>query len=98
MGMVDILKNYLESTIKMIVDNPNDVKLEVSTSTKTILIQIKANKTDFGKIIGRKGKTIESLKTIACAIKNTTYTEDARSIGLEIIEDEVSSFKPTKKD
>jgi hypothetical protein len=98
MGMIDILKSYLESTIKMIVDNPEEVKVEINTSTKTILVQIKTSKSDFGKVIGRKGKTIESLKTISCAIKNTKFHDDVRSVVLEILEDEVSSFKTLKKE
>lgn len=97
MGMTDILKDYLESTIKMIVDIPDEVKLEITTTTKTILVQIKTAKSDFGKVIGRKGKSIEALKIIACAIKNTKFRDDARSVVLEILEDEVSSYKPYNK-
>ena len=98
MGMVDILKQYLESTIKIIVDNPNDVKIDVITSTKTILVQIKTAKVDCGKVIGRKGKTIEALKIIAAAVKNTKFSNDARNVVLEILEDENSGFKSIKKD
>ena len=77
----------------MIVDQPEEVKIEVTTSTKTILVQISAAKTDFGKVIGRKGKTIESLRTITCAIKNTKFSDDIRGVVLELLEDEKSNFK-----
>jgi uncharacterized protein len=96
MGMTDILKSYLESTIKMIVDKPEEVNVDISTSTKTILVQIKSAKTDIGKIVGRKGKTIESLKIISAAIKNTKFLDDSRNVVLEILEDENSSFKSFK--
>lgn len=98
MGMIDILKDYLENTIKMIVDKPDEVNVNINTSTKAILIQIKVSKVDCGKVIGRKGKTIESLKIIASAIKNTKFLEDARGVVLEILEDEDSSFKSYKKE
>ena len=98
MGMTDLLKSYLESTIRMMVDIPDEVKIEVSTTTKTILVQIKTAKSDFGKIIGRKGKSIEALKIITCAVKNTKFRDDARSVVLEILEDETSGFKAFRKD
>jgi len=98
MGMTDILKTYLEDTIKMIVDEPNEVLVDIKTSTKTILVQIKTSKNDCGKVIGRKGKTIESLKVIASAIKNTKFDDHSRNVVLEILEDENSSFKSYKKE
>ena len=98
MGMIDILKDYLENTIKMMVDKPEEVAVDISTSTKTILVQIKVAKVDCGKVIGRTGKTIESLKILTSAIKNTKYLEDSRNVVLEILEDEDSSFKSYKKE
>ena len=98
MGMTDILKTYLEDTIKMIVDEPNEVVVDIKTSTKTILVQIKTSKSDCGKVIGRKGKTIESLKVIAAAIKNTKFSDHSRNVVLEILEDENSSFKSYNKE
>ena len=98
MGMIDILKDYLENTIKMIVDKPAEVIVTISTSTKTILVQIKTAKIDCGKVIGRKGKTIEALKIITSAVKNTKFLEDSRNVVLEILEDEDSSFKSYKKE
>lgn len=98
MGMTDIIKGYLETTIKNIVDKPEEVKLEISTSTKTILVQIRTSKLDCGKVIGRKGKTIEALKIISTAIKNTKFSEDSRNVVLEILEDENVNFKTIKKE
>ena len=98
MGMIDILKTYLENTIKMIVDKPDEVSVGITTSTKTILVQIKTAKVDCGKVIGRKGKTIESLKIIGAAIKNTKFLDDSRNVVLEILEDEDTSFKSYKKE
>ena len=75
-----------------LLDNPDDVNVSISVSTKSVLIQIKSAKSDLGKIIGKKGRTIESLKIITLAIKNTHFPRDVRNISLEIIEDEKSSF------
>jgi len=91
-GMTDLLQEYITNTIKLLVDNPDEVRITISISTKSVLIQIKSAKSDLGKIIGKKGRTIESLKIITLAIKNTHFPRDVRNISLEIIEDERSSF------
>lgn len=91
-GMSNLMKTYVEETVKRVVDNPEEVVISVIVSTKSIIIQIKSKKEDLGKIIGKKGRTIESLKILTLAIKNTHYPQDMRRVSLEIIEDENLSF------
>ncbi len=90
--MSNILKSFVYKTIQMLVDNPDDVMVDISTSTKNVIVQIKVNDSDCGKVIGKKGKTIESLKTITLAIKNTNYSDDKRKVSLELLEDETRNF------
>lgn len=92
MNMSEILQGYVESTIRKIVDNPEDIKVTSTVSTKSVIVQIKSDQEDLGKIIGKKGRTIESLKVLTLAIKNTQFPRDTRRVVLEIIEDEDSSF------
>jgi len=92
MGMSDMLKGYVEETTKKIVDKPNDVQVTISISTKAIILQIKVAQSDCGKIIGRQGRTIDALKVICLAIKNTNFPEDSRRVLLEVLEDENSGF------
>jgi uncharacterized protein len=93
MKMIEELTKFLESSIKLLVDNPDEVHVNITTSTKSIMGQIKVARSDFGKVIGRKGKTIESLKIISTAVKNTNFSEDTRNVTLEILEDEHQNFK-----
>jgi predicted RNA-binding protein YlqC (UPF0109 family) len=97
-GMSDILKNYVLNTTKSIVDHPNDIVVDVSITTKAIIMQIKGNRLDSGKIIGKMGRTIESLKVLCLAIKNTKYPDDSRRIILEVVEEENSSFRYKKRE
>lgn len=97
MGMSEVLSEFIESTIKKIVDKSELVRVTVNVSTKNIIIQIGAGKGDLGKIIGKKGRNIEALKIIASAIKNTKYPEDTRNVSLEILEDEQSKFTTKKR-
>lgn len=93
MGEMSVfLKEFVEFNLKSIVDKPNSVVVTASISTKSIILQIKVDQIDCGKIIGRSGKTIESLKTLCHAAKNTKFSDDQRKITLEILEDENSKF------
>lgn len=92
MGMSDELRQYVEETTKKIVDRPDDVNVQSTITTKAVIIQISVDKSDCGKIIGRKGRTIEALKTLSLAIKNTNHPEDSRRILIEVLEDENSEF------
>jgi len=91
-GMADLLKDYVVETTKKIVDNPADVEVTCSVSTKAVIVQIKVEKRDCGKIIGKRGKTIDALKLLCLAIKNTNYPNDSRRVMLEVLEDENSDY------
>jgi len=91
-GMTDLLKSYVEETTKKIVDIPEEVKVNISVSTKAIIIQIGVDNRDCGKIIGKRGKTIDSLKVLCLAMKNTNYPSDSRRVMLEVLEDENSDY------
>ena len=90
--MTNVLKEYIEFTVRLVVDNPEDVRVQLTLSTKTVIAQIYVNKNDIGKVIGRKGRIIEALKILCLSIKNTKYSDDTRKILLEVIEDEDSNF------
>jgi len=93
MSMTDLLKDFVEETTRKLVDNPDEVYVNVAVSTKSVIIQIKVAKSDCGKIIGKKGRTIDALKIITLAIKNTQYSNDIRKVTLEILEDESSGYR-----
>ncbi len=90
--MSELLKDYVEKSTKLVVDKPESVDVSASISTKAIIIQIKVDKYDCGKIIGKRGRTIESLKIICLAVKNTNFPDDSRRVIIEVLEDEDTSF------
>jgi len=91
-GMSDLLQSYVAETTKKIVDNPDEVQVSSSISTKAVILQIRVAQADCGKIIGKRGKTIDSMKVICLAMKNTNFPEDSRRVMLEVLEDENTSF------
>lgn len=91
-SMSELIREYIEDTVELIVDNPEEVEVKVSISTKNVIVQIQVHKTDCGKIIGKRGRTIESLKILSAAVKNTNFPRDARLVSIEVLEDENDSY------
>ncbi len=87
-----LLKVYVEETTKAVVDKPEVVEVSAAVSTKAIIIQVKVDQSDCGKIIGKRGRTIDALKVLCLAIKNTNFPNDSRRVMLEVLEDENSSY------
>jgi len=87
----------IQSIIEKFVDKPQEIEAKIVMSTTSIILQVSAAREDFGKIIGKQGKNIESLKTIATAIKNTQLPKDYRKIDIEILDGEVPSYTIPKR-
>ena len=63
------MKEFVELIIKRVVDNPEKVRVEQnSTNGNTIEIVVEVDKDDIGKVIGKKGKNINALRTLVTAI------------------------------
>jgi len=91
-SMSDMLRNFVKDTTENIVDKPEDVDVKATVSTKAIIIQVRVHDRDCGKIIGRRGRTIDALKVLCLAIKNTQFPNDSRRVMLEVLEDENTQF------
>jgi len=91
-----VLLEFVIGNVKKLVDNPEKVSGSTIVSTKSIFINISVEDSDRGKVIGRKGKTINSLRILATGMKNTHFSGDPRKVFIEVLEDEAKSFKDIK--
>lgn len=55
---------YLEMTIKALVDKPDDVKIVKTIDEMGVLMTVDVDGEDMGKLIGRKGATAKSIRTL----------------------------------
>jgi len=69
------------------VDKPDSVKVSESITTKAVIIQIRVDANDCGKIIGKHGRTIEALKVVCLRAKNNLFPNDSRRVLIEVLED-----------
>lgn len=58
------LKDIVEITAKSLVDNPNRVNVQEIEGEKTVVIELRVDKADLGKVIGKGGRIARSLRTI----------------------------------
>ena len=65
-------QEFLEYLIKALVDVPDAVKSERKVDEMGVLITLKVDPTDMGKIIGRNGQTAKSIRSLlrVVGIKN----------------------------
>lgn len=96
-SITETIKELIEYLVKKIVDKPNEIEINVSSTTKSIIVQIKSAKEDIGKIVGRTGRTINALKIITTVVKNTQFLGDKKDVFIEIIEDEKTDFYKNRK-
>ncbi len=60
------MKELLEVIVKGVVDNKDEVVItEIEKGDNTIEYLINVNKDEIGKVIGKQGKVIKSIRTIA---------------------------------
>ncbi|MBI4059578.1 KH domain-containing protein [Candidatus Giovannonibacteria bacterium] len=57
-------QEFLEFLIKSLVDNPSDVKVDRKVDEMGVLLVLKINPADMGKIIGRNGNTAKAVRTL----------------------------------
>jgi len=63
------MKEFIEFIAKHLVDNPESVSIEeTSPNEKTIELTLKVGPDDVGKVIGKQGKTAQSMRTLLTAI------------------------------
>lgn len=68
-------KDFLETIVKAIVDKPQDVVVERTIDERGVLLTLKVNPEEMGKVIGKQGQTARSLRTLLRIIgnKNNSY-------------------------
>lgn len=60
----DAVLEYLEMTIKALVDKPEEAKIVKTIDEMGVLMTVDVAPEDMGKLIGRQGATAKSIRTL----------------------------------
>jgi predicted RNA-binding protein YlqC (UPF0109 family) len=64
-----MIADFVAQYARLIVSNPDDIKVKVDQGDKTTQIVLYANQADIGKLIGKEGKMIGAIKTVISGCK-----------------------------
>lgn len=66
--MSTIDQQFIEYIVKSVVGNPDDVIVERIIDEKGVLLTLTVNPEDLGRVIGKRGVTAQSLRTLLRAL------------------------------
>jgi len=77
------MKEFIEFIAKHLVDSPDQVNVdEKESEDKKVLLSLKVQSDDVGKVIGKQGKTAQAMRTLLTAIA----AKDGKRAMLEILD------------
>ncbi|HEX9251255.1 MAG TPA: KH domain-containing protein [Ignavibacteriaceae bacterium] len=63
------MKEFVEFIAKQLVDNPDGVVVEEKLAEeKKVVLSLKVDANDIGKVIGKQGKTAQAIRTLLTAV------------------------------
>lgn len=90
--MSTIDQQFVEYIVKTLVNNPDKVNIERAIDEKGVLLSLSVDPEDVGRVIGRRGATAQSIRTLLRALGTKN---DAR-YNLKIVNtDENGNFETT---
>lgn len=61
-------EQFIEYIVKSLVSNPDAVKVDRSVDEKGVLLELTVDPEDLGRVIGKRGATAQSLRTLLRAL------------------------------
>ena len=70
------MKDFVVFIVKQLVDKPDQVQINEISGERTVVLELRVDKGDIGKVLGRQGNNIRALRTVlaAAAAKTGKHT------------------------
>jgi len=92
--MSSIDQQFVEYIVKSIVGNPDSVSIERSIDEKGVLLELTVNPEDLGRVIGKRGATAQSLRTLLRALG----TKNEARYNLKIVDNSPEGAREARQD
>ena len=76
------MKEFVETIVKALVDNPDLVTLKEIQGERTTVLELRVGPGDLGKVIGKAGQTAKAIRMLMLAIS----AKQGKRAVLEILE------------
>jgi predicted RNA-binding protein YlqC (UPF0109 family) len=77
------LAEALEHLVRGIVDHPEEVRVDARETGRGELLEVRVHPRDLGRVIGRGGRTAQSLRTVVGALS------DGRRVRVDVVDTDV---------
>jgi uncharacterized protein len=77
------MREFAETLIRNLIDHPEKMHLEVLDTGERILMTLKVDQADLGKIIGKKGRNAMAIRTLLTAIA----AKQNKRVKFEVVEE-----------
>jgi predicted RNA-binding protein YlqC (UPF0109 family) len=81
----EVANKLKELTLRMaqaVVNNPDQVRIEVTEGASMIVLELSVDPDDMGRIIGKKGQIANAMRTLL----RSSAAQNGRRVNLEIIQ------------
>ena len=76
------MKELIEVIAKSLVDHPSEVVVTETVSGDDLLLELKVDPSDMGKVIGKQGRIARALRTVVRA----AATKENKKVTVEIVQ------------
>jgi predicted RNA-binding protein YlqC (UPF0109 family) len=92
--MSSIDQQFVEYIVKSLVGNPDAVRIERSVDEKGVLLELTVDPEDLGRVIGKRGATAQSIRSLLRALG----TKNEARYNLKIVDNGVQGPRPSRSD
>ena len=61
------MKDLIACIVRALVDQPDEVAVSEIEGGQTVILELRVAKSDFGKVIGKRGRTAQAMRAILSA-------------------------------
>ena len=61
------MKDLIACIVRALVDQPEEVAVSEIEGGQTVILELRVAKSDFGKVIGKRGRTAQAMRAILSA-------------------------------
>lgn len=76
------MKELLEAIVKPLVEYPDEVNITENEREDAVVLELRVNNSDMGKVIGKQGRIAKAIRTVMRAASK----KDGKKIIVDIIE------------
>lgn len=81
------LAEVLEHLVKGITTLPDEVRVDSSVTSRGELLEVRVDPQDLGRVIGRGGRTAQSLRTVIGALS------DGRRVRIDVVDTDAEASR-----